>query len=476
MFAGSMKKWLLGSATRSDLVAQGKARRRIRSLEMLERREVLSATLQVIHNSPYAAAALVDVYVNGGLLLDDFAFRSATPYVNVPSGVDLTIDVTAANAPNNASPVFSATVNLAADTSYLAVAAGDPLANSGPTAFGLALSALGRQTADNPANAEFLVFHGAPDAPAVDVVARGVGTLVNDLTFPSFAPDYLSVPPANYTIDVTLADGLTRVRSFGADLSAAAGGALVVAASGFVAPGAGDPAFGLLAVFADGTTALLPEIKPVISGTARNDEFLVQGKSNSPGIVEVTRGRETTQFLALTNPVLTIEGGGGNDVLTVRYPATGNGSLPTIAFDGGRGYDSARVFGSQGDDTITLLETSSFSTLPANMLAFKSMEALSVWAGDGNDLVDASALTTISATLFGENGNDTLLGGRAADQIFGGPGNDWLDGGAGNDLLWGGFGNDTLIGGGGFDLLFDFFGRNSYWYGEAKPRRFLDRR
>jgi Ca2+-binding RTX toxin-like protein len=476
MLARIIKKWLLGSASRPTFAARPVSHRRIRSLEMLERREVLSATLQVIHNSPYAAASLVDVYVNGSLLLDDFAFRSATPFVSVPSGVNLTIDVTGANAPNNFNPVFSATVNLANNKTYLAVAAGDPLASSGPTAFGLALSDLGRQSANNPGNAEFLVFHGVPDAPAVDVVARGVGTLVNDLTFPSFAPDYLSVAPANYTIDVTLADGLTRVRSFGADLSAAAGGALVVAASGFVAPSSGDPAFGLLAVFADGTTALLPEVKPVIGGTGRNDSFVVRTKASNPGIVEVSRGGDTTQFLALTNPVLTIEGGAGNDVLTVRYPSTSNFSLPTIAFDGGRGYDTASVFGGQGNDTIKLIESNSFSVLPGNALAFKAVEALSVWAGDGNDLVDASVLTTINTTLFGENGNDVLLGGRAVDLIYGGLGNDLLDGGAGNDLLWGGFGDDTLIGGGGFDLLFDFFGRNTFWYGEAKPRQLFSRR
>ncbi|MDZ4820878.1 MAG: DUF4397 domain-containing protein, partial [Planctomycetota bacterium] len=82
-------------------------RARPRVIELLERREVMDASLQVIHNSPYAAAALVDVYVNDALLLNDFAFRSATPYVTVPSGVNLKIDITAANAPNNASPVFS---------------------------------------------------------------------------------------------------------------------------------------------------------------------------------------------------------------------------------------------------------------------------------------------------------------------------------------------------------------------------------
>ena len=57
------------------------SRRRSRaSLESLESRNLLTAMLQVIHNSPYEAAAEVDVYVNDDLLLDNFAFRDATPF------------------------------------------------------------------------------------------------------------------------------------------------------------------------------------------------------------------------------------------------------------------------------------------------------------------------------------------------------------------------------------------------------------
>lgn len=426
--------------------------------ETLERREVMDASLQVIHNSPYAAAAVVDVYVNDSLLVDNFAFRSATPFVTVPSGVNLKVDITAGDAPNNASPVFTATVNLTANTTYLAIAEGNPVVNVGPTAFGLAVSDLGRQSAAAPANAEFLVFHGTPDAPAVDVIARGVGTLVNDLTFPNFAPSYLSVPPASYTIDVTLADGKTRVRSFNADLSGAAGAALVVAASGFVAPGPSDPGFGLLAVFADGTTALLPEVQPVVQGTNGSDTFTVGLKSGIPGVVEVRRGGESAQFLALTNPLLSIEGGRGSDTLKVNYSTAG--ALPALFFDGGAGYDTIEVKGSASDDTIKLIEASTAANLPAGVLALKGVEYAAVWAGKGHDTVDASGLRTVNTLLDGQEGNDKLKGGRARDVIYGGAGNDWLEGGDGNDSLFGGAGDDMHDGGSGFDLVFDIFGRN----------------
>lgn len=432
-----------------------------RRIERLERREVMDASLQVIHNSPYAAAALVDVYVNDQLLLNDFAFRTATPFVNVPSGVNLKIDIAAADAPNNLAPVFTTNATLADGATYVAIAAGDPLAPGGPTAFNLAVSGAGRQASTTPGNAEFLVFHGAPDAPAVDVVARGIGTLINDISFPTFAADYLSVAPANYTIDVTLSDGSTRVRSFAADLSGAGGAAFVVAASGFVAPQAGQPEFGLLAVFADGTTALLPEVKPVFSGTNRSDDFTVRANPTKPGVFDVVRGFEVTSLLAITNSTITIEGGRGADTLRVRYP-NGSVTLPSIRFDGGAGNDRVLVYGSGEDDRIHLIENAAFAVnVPANTISLSNIESLTVWAGNGNDEIDASGLRRLRATIYGESGNDYLVGGEARDTIYGGWGNDRIAGNGGNDALFGQWGDDILFGGAGRNRLVGGFGKDT---------------
>jgi VCBS repeat-containing protein len=70
--------------------------------------------------------------------------------------------------------------------------------------------------------------------------------------------------------------------------------------------------------------------------------------------------------------------------------------------------------------------------------------------GDGNDI------------LSGGNGNDSLAGGAGNDTLMGDDGNDVLKGDAGNDILVGGDGQDSLDGGPGDDILIDYSGRNRY--------------
>ena len=56
-----------------------------------------TARMQVIHNSADKAAETVDVYLWNGdknslvVKLDDFAFRTATPFVDVPAGDSLAV-------------------------------------------------------------------------------------------------------------------------------------------------------------------------------------------------------------------------------------------------------------------------------------------------------------------------------------------------------------------------------------------------
>jgi hypothetical protein len=223
------------------------------------------ARLQVIHNAADPAAALVDVYVNGNLTLNDFAFRTATPYIDVPAGVQLSIGVAPGNSTSVNDTLKNFNVTLANGNKYVAIANGvlnpasfaaNPDAVS--TAFTLFLQDQMRETATN-SNVDFRAVHGASDAPTVDIIARDVATLVNDAPYGAIT-NYLSVPAANYILDVTPAAGSPIVASFRADLSTLSGGSAVVFASGFLTTSANQngPAFGLYAALANGTVVAFP--------------------------------------------------------------------------------------------------------------------------------------------------------------------------------------------------------------------------
>src|SRR4051812_29130790 len=83
-----------------------------------------TAELQVIHNAADPAAASVDVYVNGILTFNDFAFRTATPFVTLPAGMPLNIGIAAGNSTSVNDTLKNFSVTLASGERYIAVANG----------------------------------------------------------------------------------------------------------------------------------------------------------------------------------------------------------------------------------------------------------------------------------------------------------------------------------------------------------------
>jgi len=76
----------------------------------------------------------------------------------------------------------------------------------------------------------------------------------------------------------------------------------------------------------------------------------------------------------------------------------------------------------------------------------------SVYGESGDDVLLGDSITQ---QLNGGVGNDTLtsVGGSSLSWLIGGDGDDWLRGSASDDLLEAGSGNDTIDGGAGFDLV-----------------------
>ncbi|MBD3377735.1 DUF4397 domain-containing protein, partial [candidate division KSB1 bacterium] len=156
-----------------------------------------NARVQIIHNAADPAVASVDIYVNGDLFLDDFGFQKATPFVDVPANTELSIAIAPGNSASVDDALATFPVTLDADETYTVIANGvlDPGAfadnpDGKSTGFQLFVKTGSKEMADNDDEVEFFVLHGATDAPAVDVKARDVATLVDGAAYGDMT-DYL---------------------------------------------------------------------------------------------------------------------------------------------------------------------------------------------------------------------------------------------------------------------------------------------
>jgi hypothetical protein len=217
------------------------------------------ARLQVIHNSADAAASVVDVWLNDQLLIDDFAFRTASPFIDAPAGVDFDVVIQPANSTDTTNALARFTYNLTDGGKYILIANGI-VSGSGYSPvkpFDIYVFGEAREEATQSTNTDVLVFHGSTDAPVIDVieVLAGAGTIVDNLGYGEFA-GYLELPTANYQLNITDETGSTVVATFNAPLAdlGLEGQALTLVASGFLDPSmnSNGPAFGLFAVLPEG--------------------------------------------------------------------------------------------------------------------------------------------------------------------------------------------------------------------------------
>ena len=238
-----------------------------------------TARVQVIHNSADAAAATVDVYLTvapapSALLLDDFAFRSASPFIDAPAGIPLQIGVAPGNSASVNDTIANFNLTLTANETYVVVANGIVSATgySPAPAFGLDIFAGGQEAATTTGNTDVLVVHGSTDAPMVDVVevGAGAGTIVDDAGYQDFA-GYLNLPTADYSLQIRDESGTSTVAQFDAPLSTLMlnDSALVVVASGFLDPMANSmgEAFGLFVALPSGGALIPLPVAPI--STAR---------------------------------------------------------------------------------------------------------------------------------------------------------------------------------------------------------------
>jgi hypothetical protein len=230
------------------------------------------ARIQVIHNSPDKATQKVDIYLNDKLLLDDFTFRTATPFVNAPAGEVLKIDVLPSTSTSSNNPIYTISPTLTEGSKYVLIADGivsskDIYFHNNP--FSIEVYDMGRETAIKPTNTDVLVHHGM-----LGIAPLSFG---NANTFPAkeFARaqyagfnGYTELPTKDFRISITTLDIFGNVGLFSAPFEKLgfSGKAVTIIASGFVNPevNSNGPTFGLWVALPTGgaLVELIPE-KPV---------------------------------------------------------------------------------------------------------------------------------------------------------------------------------------------------------------------
>jgi hypothetical protein len=160
--------------------------------------------------------------------------------------------------------------------------------------------------------------------------------------------------------------------------------------------------------------------------TIRLDSGSAGTKSGSVNISS-NDGDENPFNFAITGRVDSGGGGGGQVNATLD-------SFGTLIIKGTAGSDSIVVKGSGSSATVTMNGASK---------TFNGVKKIGVDAGEGNDMINLSAIS-LPSSVDGKGGNDTILGGGGSDTLHGGLGNDSIVGGFGADSLFGDDGDDTL--------------------------------
>jgi len=231
-----------------------------------------TARVQIIHNSADAAASVVDIYVNDVLAVPDLEFRQATPFVDLPAGVNLEVSIAPGNSSSSEDAVATYNFNLEENYKYVIIANGiiNLEAYSPATPFDLYVYPMGQEMAMSEGNTDVLVFHGSTDAPTVDVYESKVleATAIDNFVYGQFA-GYLELPTADYVFEIRDETGMVSVASYDAPLQALAlqNQALVVLASGFLNPAVNNngAAFGLFAALPSGGALVeLPTSKAMV--------------------------------------------------------------------------------------------------------------------------------------------------------------------------------------------------------------------
>ncbi|MEM1383675.1 MAG: hypothetical protein AAGG06_08520 [Pseudomonadota bacterium] len=194
-----------------------------------------------------------------------------------------------------------------------------------------------------------------------------------------------------------------------------------------------------------------------VEGRGGRDEISVENGDNNPfAVLDGGAGDDTLTVRSVDEA--TLIGGAGDDALVLSMPTGSTGAAFGDARNGSltgedAGDDRFTLSGGQwsiegGDGTDSLGVR--FSGMDAD-LALRSIVAIDR-AGNGDPIYRAT-VTGVEELIGDENDRDLMRGADIGERFIGRGGSDLMEGRGGGDALYGGAGSDTAFGGAGDDLL-----------------------
>lgn len=368
------------------------------------------ALFQFVHNVPDAAAATVDVYVDGTRIADNLSYRNATRFLGILTDGTVEVALTAPDAADASSPLFTTTVTADIGDIFTIVFNGDGAGNT-------TLARVSAKRVGNPGELNVAFVNGAfnytPFSLFInfqDLITASYHPSGTPLAYGQFTASPVVLPSVTAAFDVFSGSiSSTRLGSFqtssGTALpivttpSTTTGSALVVIASG-VQGGAPDRAVGFYGVPPSGG-AFLPldraaHVQFINAESAARDIYVGQelyigqlGGGLANRYIAVVSGAELVVASHVDDPT--------KQAFGVTPPSTGQLDTDTVTFGADASY--AYVL---NDGTVSRIDGREAGSAASSfdIVAFNGTSVTGDIDADGTTLGSGVATASFSTTGY----------------------------------------------------------------------------
>ncbi|MBK7409747.1 MAG: DUF4397 domain-containing protein [Saprospirales bacterium] len=155
--------------------------------------------------------------LNGGLAVDGFGFRTAAGFIEIPAYLPISIDVAPASSSSVGESIANFDFPAGLESAQNHVITRRSWWETLPYPSGCKFWPMPSRKAATAGNVELVVLHSSPGAPAVDVDARIIGNLIENLSYGEYSDGCLMCRLRN-TTDIRANGSPDIVATFSAPL------------------------------------------------------------------------------------------------------------------------------------------------------------------------------------------------------------------------------------------------------------------